>query len=65
MKTQLMQFSATDGVILDGIINKCERKTNNVLIQIHGMTSNCFKNKSSDIFNIVRAFLYNIKSDLS
>ena len=45
MKTEIVKFKATDGVILNGYIKKCEEKKEKLLIQIHGMTSNCFKKR--------------------
>lgn len=53
MNTEIIKFNATDSVILDGILNKCENKTDKILIQIHGMTSNCFKNRDKMIANKV------------
>lgn len=53
MKEELIKFYANDGVILDGYINKCENKTNKILIEIHGMTSNCFKKREKIIANEV------------
>lgn len=50
MTTEIIKFLATDGIKLDGILNKCDRKTSKVLIQIHGMTSNCFK-KRDELIN--------------
>ena len=47
MKTEIIKFNATDGVILDGYLNKCDNSTDKVLIAIHGMTSNCFKKRES------------------
>lgn len=49
--TEIIRFNSTDGIILDGILNKCENKTDKILIQIHGMTSNCFKNREKAIAN--------------
>ena len=43
MKTEIIKFTAADGTKLDGILMKRNTNTNKVLIQIHGMTSNCFK----------------------
>lgn len=40
---QIIEFLATDGAILNGFLNKSKEKTNKVLIEIHGMTSNCFQ----------------------
>lgn len=45
MSIEIVKFTASDGIILDGILNKCEEKTNKILIQIHGMISNCFKKR--------------------
>ena len=53
MITKIINFNATDGIILDGIINKCENDTDKILIQIHGMTSNCFKKREKVITNKV------------
>ena len=53
MKTQIINFKAKDGIKLDGIIYKTDNKTNKVLIQIHGMTSNCFKNRNTVIAKAV------------
>ena len=49
MSTEIVKFTASDGIILDGILNKCEEKTNKILIQIHGMVSNCFKKREMTI----------------
>lgn len=53
MITKIIKFNATDGIILDGFLNKCQKNTNSILIQIHGMTSNCFKNREKVISNKV------------
>ena len=49
MGIEIVKFIASDGIILDGILNKCEEKTNKILIQIHGMISNCFKKRERTI----------------
>ena len=49
MVTEIINFNTKDEIKLDGIINKNERQTNKVLIQIHGMTSNCFKKRDKTI----------------
>ena len=49
MNVQIVNFYASDGIRLDGILNKCENPTNKILIQIHGMTSNCFKKRDKKI----------------
>lgn len=53
MTTKIIKFEATDGILLDGILNKCESDTDKILIQIHGMTSNCFKKREKIIANKV------------
>lgn len=50
---EVIKFGAKDGVILDGILNICKEKTNKILIQIHGMTSNCFNNREKVISETV------------
>ena len=49
MSVEIVKFNATDGIHLDGIFNKCETNSKKILIQIHGMTSNCFKNRDKII----------------
>lgn len=49
MSVKIVNFNAKDGIKLDGILNKCEKQTNKILIQIHGMTSNCFKKRDKTI----------------
>lgn len=48
-KIYLLCYTLVDGVILNGYINKEKIKTEQVLIQIHGMTSNCFKKREKVI----------------
>ena len=49
MSIEIVKFKAKDDIYLDGFLNKCEEKRNSILIQIHGMTSNCFKNRDRQI----------------
>lgn len=49
MSIEIVKFNAKDGIILDGILSKCNVKTTKLLIQIHGMTSNCFKLREKTI----------------
>lgn len=49
METKIIKFYATDGVLLNGYINKGNLNNKKVLIQIHGMTSNCFKDREEII----------------
>ena len=41
-------FIATDGYLLNGFIYQCEEATKDVILSVHGMTSNCLK-KRNDI----------------
>ncbi len=49
MIQEIVKFNAVDGITLDGFFNKCDKSTNKLLIQIHGMTSNCFKYRNNVI----------------
>lgn len=49
METEIVSFQAKDGILLDGILVKNDEAKNKILIQIHGMTSNCFKNRDKTI----------------
>lgn len=53
MNPELIEFYAKDGVILNGYIMKSKKKTKTVLIEIHGMTSNCFKKRERIISEVV------------
>lgn len=53
MAKDIIEFYAQDGVILNGYINKGILKTDKVLIELHGMTSNCFKKREMVIANYV------------
>ena len=53
MNAKVINFKAKDGIILDGILYENKLKTDKVLIQIHGMTSNCFKKRSKIIANTI------------
>lgn len=53
MSTEIIQFYAEDGAILNGYLNKGKQQTEKVLIEIHGMTSNCFKKRENIISKMV------------
>ena len=42
---EIIDFLATDGVKLNGILYNCKEKSNEVILAVHGMTSNCFKER--------------------
>lgn len=54
MKKELIEFFADDGVILNGYINKNDKISNSILIEIHGMTSNCLKKRETLIAEEVK-----------
>lgn len=53
MMNEIIEFCAEDGVVLNGYINKGKVKTDKVLIELHGMTSNCFKRREKVIAKYV------------
>ena len=44
-----INFLATDGVKLEGILYSCEQQTQDIILAVHGMTSNCFKKRDEVI----------------
>ena len=46
---KIINFVATDGIELEGILYNCENKTENVILSIHGMSSNCMKKREQII----------------
>ncbi len=46
-----ISFLATDGIILDGLLYEGKEKTEDIILAIHGMTSNCFKKRDEIIAN--------------
>lgn len=55
MSAELIEFYAKDSVILNGYIMKNKKKTETLLIEIHGMTSNCFKKRERIISEVAKA----------
>ena len=49
MNIETVFLKATDGVDLKGIIYKSQRKTQKILISIHGMATNCIKKRDEKI----------------
>ena len=47
-----IDFLATDGVDLSGILYNGQEKTKKVILAVHGMTSNCFKKRDDIIAKI-------------
>ena len=46
-----IDFLATDGVILNGLIYESKAKTQDIILAVHGMASNCFKKRDEIIAN--------------
>ncbi len=44
-----IDFLATDGIILNGLLYKSKENTKTVILSVHGMSSNCFKNRDKII----------------
>ena len=52
MKTEIVSFFATDGVVNNGYIQSTETPVDDnkkIIISVHGMTSNCFKGRDRTI----------------
>ena len=54
MLTKIITFNAKDNIILNVIIYKNNKKTKKILIQVHGMTSNCFKKRNQIIADTIK-----------
>lgn len=44
-----IDFIATDGIKLNGFLYKSDKNSNKVILAVHGMSSNCFKNRDEII----------------
>ena len=44
-----IDFIATDGIKLNGFLYKSNKNTKDVILAVHGMSSNCFKNRDEII----------------
>lgn len=44
-----IDFIATDGIKLNGFLYKSDKNSNKVILAVHGMSSNCFKNRDETI----------------
>ena len=44
-----IDFLATDGIFLNGLLYKSEQQTKKVILAVHGMSSNCFKERDTII----------------
>ena len=48
-----IDFLATDGIELNGILYQGKEKSKKVILSVHGMTSNCFKKREDIISKVV------------
>ena len=46
---EVIYFLATDGIKLDGLLYTSENKTEDIILSIHGMGSNCMKKRETTI----------------
>ena len=46
---KLVNFLATDGISLNGILYNSENETNKIILAVHGMSSNCMKERDEMI----------------
>lgn len=46
-----IDFLATDGIILNGLLYESQEKTQSIILAVHGMSSNCFKKRDEVIAN--------------
>lgn len=46
---KLVNFLATDGISLNGILYNSENETNKIILAVHGMSSNCMKERDEII----------------
>ena len=47
IKIEVIYFLATDGIKLDGLLYTSENKTEDIILSIHGMGSNCMKKRET------------------
>lgn len=52
---KLIYFLATDGIKLDGLLYTSEKKTEDIILSIHGMGSNCMKKRETTIAQVANA----------
>lgn len=46
---EVIYFLATDGIKLDGLLYTSKNKTEDIILSIHGMGSNCMKKRETTI----------------
>ncbi len=47
-----IDFLATDGIVLNGLLYESDEKTKKVILAVHGMSSNCFKDRDKIIAQV-------------
>ena len=66
---EVIYFLATDGIKLDGLLYTSKNKTEDIILSIHGMGSNCMKKRETTIAKIANEngidyFCFNNCSDI-
>ncbi len=56
MREEIVEFFASDGVSLDGVLRTKEKNNEALLIQVHGMTANCLGSRNAIIAKEVARF---------
>ena len=51
-----IDFLATDGIKLNGFLLEGKEKANKIILSVHGMSSNCFKEREDKISSIFQHF---------
>lgn len=54
MSEKIIEFNALDGVKINGYLINSESESKELLIEIHGMTSNCFKKREKVIAETIK-----------
>ncbi len=49
---EVIYFLATDGIKLDGLLSTCKDKTEDIILSVHGMATNCMKKRETTMAKI-------------
>ena len=49
---KVIYFLATDGIKLDGLLYTSENKTEDIILSVHGMGTNCMKKRETTIAKV-------------
>ena len=59
---QKISFLATDGMLLDGFLQKGKEKTDTILLAVHGIASNALKERDEVIARELACFIWGIET---